>query len=84
MSSSSKSGCNISARARPARFCQLRATVAGQVREDAYTRHLFSTDASMYSIEPLAVVCLHTHRSGQTEAVDVGTQLARADLLQCR
>jgi FAD/FMN-containing dehydrogenase/Fe-S oxidoreductase len=34
----------------------LRLAMAGQVREDAYTRHLFSRDASMYSIEPLAVV----------------------------
>ncbi|HEY7927699.1 MAG TPA: FAD-linked oxidase C-terminal domain-containing protein [Candidatus Dormibacteraeota bacterium] len=34
----------------------LRSAVAGDVREDAFTRHLFSTDASMYSIEPLAVV----------------------------
>jgi FAD/FMN-containing dehydrogenase/Fe-S oxidoreductase len=34
----------------------LRAAMAGDVRDDAYTRHLFSTDASMYSIEPLAVV----------------------------
>ncbi|HEY8755157.1 MAG TPA: FAD-binding and (Fe-S)-binding domain-containing protein, partial [Candidatus Dormibacteraeota bacterium] len=34
----------------------LRTAMAGEVREDAYTRHLFSTDASMYSIEPLAVV----------------------------
>ena len=34
----------------------LRLTMAGQVREDAYTRHLFSRDASMYRIEPLAVV----------------------------
>jgi FAD/FMN-containing dehydrogenase/Fe-S oxidoreductase len=37
----------------------LRSAVAGDVREDAYTRHLFSTDASMYSIEPLAVVFPH-------------------------
>jgi FAD/FMN-containing dehydrogenase/Fe-S oxidoreductase len=34
----------------------LRSAVAGEVREDAYTRHMFSTDASMYAIEPLAVV----------------------------
>ena len=33
----------------------LRAAMAGDVRDDQYTRHLFSTDASMYSIEPLAV-----------------------------
>jgi FAD/FMN-containing dehydrogenase/Fe-S oxidoreductase len=30
--------------------------MVGEVRADAYTRHLFSRDASMYSIEPLAVV----------------------------
>ena len=35
---------------------ELRSAMAGDVRADAYTRHLFSTDASMYSIEPLAVV----------------------------
>jgi len=35
---------------------ELRSAMAGEVRADAYTRHLFSTDASMYSIEPLAVV----------------------------
>jgi FAD/FMN-containing dehydrogenase/Fe-S oxidoreductase len=35
---------------------ELRSAMAGEVRADAYTRHLFSRDASMYSIEPLAVV----------------------------
>ncbi len=34
----------------------LRAAVGGGVREDEYTRRLFSSDASMYSIEPLGVV----------------------------
>jgi FAD/FMN-containing dehydrogenase/Fe-S oxidoreductase len=34
----------------------LRAVMAGDVRVDRYTRHLFSRDASIYSIEPLAVV----------------------------
>lgn len=29
--------------------------LAGEVRFDAYTRHLFSTDASMYAIEPIGV-----------------------------
>jgi FAD/FMN-containing dehydrogenase/Fe-S oxidoreductase len=38
---------------------ELRAAMRGEVRVDAYTRHLFSTDASMYSIEPLAVVFPH-------------------------
>src|ERR1700692_4278233 len=35
---------------------ELRSAMAGEVREDAYTRHLFSTAASMYALEPLAVV----------------------------
>ncbi|HEY8369238.1 MAG TPA: FAD-linked oxidase C-terminal domain-containing protein [Thermodesulfobacteriota bacterium] len=34
----------------------LRREVRGEVRFDAYTRFLFSTDASMYAIEPLGVV----------------------------
>ncbi len=29
--------------------------LAGEVREDAYTRHLFAADASLYALEPLAV-----------------------------
>ena len=33
----------------------LAAALDGEVRFDAYTRHLFSTDASMYAIEPLGV-----------------------------
>src|ERR1700686_237196 len=34
---------------------ELRSAMAGEVREDAYTRHLFSTDPNMYGIEPLAL-----------------------------
>jgi FAD/FMN-containing dehydrogenase/Fe-S oxidoreductase len=34
----------------------LRSVVGGEVRFDAYTRHLFSRDASMYAIEPIGVV----------------------------
>ncbi|SEF85771.1 FAD/FMN-containing dehydrogenase [Nonomuraea solani] len=33
----------------------LAALLAGDVRDDPYTRHLYSSDASMYAIEPLAV-----------------------------
>ncbi len=33
----------------------LEARLAGEVRADAYTRHLYASDASMYAIEPLAV-----------------------------
>jgi FAD/FMN-containing dehydrogenase/Fe-S oxidoreductase len=35
---------------------ELRAAMSGEVRADAYTRHVFSRDASMYSVEPIAVV----------------------------
>jgi FAD/FMN-containing dehydrogenase len=34
----------------------LRDAIAGDVRFDAYSRHLFSRDASMYAIEPIGVV----------------------------
>ena len=34
----------------------LRKVVGGEVRFDAYSRHLFSRDASMYAIEPIGVV----------------------------
>jgi FAD/FMN-containing dehydrogenase/Fe-S oxidoreductase len=34
----------------------LRAAVSGQVRFDAYTRHLYSRDASIYAIEPAGVI----------------------------
>src|SRR5215203_369495 len=33
----------------------LQRELAGEVRADDYTRHLFATDASMFAIEPLAV-----------------------------
>src|SRR5829696_6486064 len=33
----------------------LRRELAGEVRADAYTRHLFAGDASVFAIEPLAV-----------------------------
>ncbi|MCW2908031.1 MAG: FAD-binding protein, partial [Actinomycetia bacterium] len=34
----------------------LRAVIGGEVRFDAYSRHLYSRDASMYAIEPIGVV----------------------------
>ncbi len=34
----------------------LRGAVGGEVRFDAYSRHLYSRDASMYAIEPIGVV----------------------------
>src|SRR6476661_4549735 len=33
----------------------LRRELAGEVRADAYTRHLYAADASMFAVEPLAV-----------------------------
>ncbi|MFC7106353.1 hypothetical protein ACFQQB_41690 [Nonomuraea rubra] len=37
--------------------------IAGDVRDDPYTRHLYSSDASMYAIEPLAVAFPGTPRT---------------------
>src|SRR3712207_8046823 len=37
------------------RSSELRRELAGEVRADDYTRHLFAADASMFAIEPLAV-----------------------------
>src|SRR5690606_7978535 len=34
----------------------LTGAVSGEVRLDGYTRHLYSTDASMYAIEPVGVL----------------------------
>jgi len=47
----------------------LRQAVGGEVRFDAYTRHLFSRDASMYAIEPIGVVF---PRDGSEAAAVVG------------
>src|SRR3954447_1459457 len=33
----------------------LQRELAGEVRDDAYTRHLFAADASLFAIEPQAV-----------------------------
>jgi FAD/FMN-containing dehydrogenase/Fe-S oxidoreductase len=48
----------------------LRQAVGGEVRFDAYTRHLFSRDASMYAIEPIGVVF---PRDGSEAAAVVAT-----------
>ena len=47
----------------------MRQAVGGEVRFDAYTRHLFSRDASMYAIEPIGVVF---PRDGSEAAAVVG------------
>src|SRR3984893_10618953 len=49
----------------------LRRVVGGEVRFDSYTRHLFSRDASMYTIEPIGVVF-------PREAADVAAVLTTA------
>jgi FAD/FMN-containing dehydrogenase/Fe-S oxidoreductase len=48
----------------------LRQAVGGEVRFDAYARHLFSRDASMYAIEPIGVVF---PRDGSEAAAVVAT-----------
>jgi len=49
----------------------LRHSLAGEVRFDPYTRHLYSTDASLYAIEPLGVVYPRT-----TDDVVAAVQIA--------
>ena len=52
----------------------LRGRLEGDVRVDGYTRHLYSADASMYRIEPLAVVFPRTEADVVT-VVDIANQL---------
>jgi FAD/FMN-containing dehydrogenase/Fe-S oxidoreductase len=51
----------------------LRRALHGEVRFDAYTRHLYSTDASMYAIEPLGVV-FPRHADDVIAAVEIAAQ----------
>ena len=55
----------------PAFAKSLRADFAGDIRADPYTLHLYSSDASMYAIEPLAVAY-------PKSADDVAAAVARA------
>ncbi len=48
--------------------------VEGDVRFDAYSRHLYAQDASSYAIEPLGV-CLPRHADDVAAAVAVGARL---------
>src|SRR6185437_1730690 len=45
----------------------------GEVRADAYTRHLYSRDASMYAIEPFAVA-FPRHAQDVVSAVEVARE----------
>lgn len=51
----------------------LRGEIAGGVAFDAYTRHLFSTDASMYAMEPVGVV-FPRHAADVQAAVEIAGQ----------
>lgn len=48
----------------------LAAALAGEVRFDPYTRHVYSTDASLYAIEPLGVA-FPRHADDIVAAIDV-------------
>ena len=50
----------------------LRGAIAGEVRFDAYTRHMYSTDASIYAIEPIGVVF-----PGDADDVVAAVEIAR-------
>ncbi|MGH8071383.1 MAG: anaerobic glycerol-3-phosphate dehydrogenase subunit C [Candidatus Entotheonellia bacterium] len=49
---------------------ELRQVIAGEVRFDPYSRSLYSTDASMYQIEPLGVV-IPRHMGDVVATVDI-------------
>jgi FAD/FMN-containing dehydrogenase/Fe-S oxidoreductase len=51
----------------------LAAECEGEVRSDAYTRHLFAGDASMYAIEPLAVA-FPRHVADVVAAIEVSRE----------
>jgi FAD/FMN-containing dehydrogenase/Fe-S oxidoreductase len=53
----------------------LRPEFSGEIRTDRFTRHLYSRDASMYSIQPLAVAFPRTAADVQT-AVTVAGELS--------
>ena len=52
--------------------------LAGEVRADAYTRHLFAADASMFAVEPLAVA-FPRDADDVAAAVSVARAARRAD-----
>jgi FAD/FMN-containing dehydrogenase/Fe-S oxidoreductase len=52
---------------------ELGRALTGEVAFDAYTRHLFATDASMYAVEPLGVA-YPRDRDDVVAAVDVATR----------
>ena len=49
---------------------ELRQVIDGEVRFDPYSRALYSTDASMYQIEPIGVV-IPRHRGDVVATVDI-------------
>ena len=49
---------------------ELRQVIEGEVRFDSYSRSLYSTDASMYQIEPIGVV-IPRHQRDVVATVDI-------------
>ncbi len=54
---------------------ELRKRVEGEVRFDRYSRLLYSTDASMYEIEPIGVVIPH-HKGDVQAVIEVASQFS--------
>src|SRR5262245_2097883 len=65
---------DFAAERRDALVRHLRKHVAGEVRFDATSRHLYATDASHYQIRPLGVVLPKT-RDDLTSAVQIAADL---------
>ena len=49
---------------------ELRRAVEGEVRFDPYSRLLYSTDASMYQVEPIVVIPRHGDVQAAVEIAD--------------
>jgi FAD/FMN-containing dehydrogenase len=60
---------------------ELARELEGEVRFDAYTRHLFSTDASMYAIEPIGVA-FPRHADDISQAVEMAGRFDVSVLLR--
>jgi FAD/FMN-containing dehydrogenase/Fe-S oxidoreductase len=60
---------------------ELARELEGEVRFDAYTRHLFSTDASMYAIEPIGVA-FPRHADDISQAVEIAGRFDVSVLLR--
>ena len=56
---------------------ELSKALAGEIRFDSYTRHLYSTDASLYAIEPLGVAFPRDRTTSRRQSRSPGNSTCR-------